>query len=137
MAKYFSLYYYYFPLMFLFTYFPYACILALPSPFQKQPSTRRCTPCCELRDPFLTRNASFEICNPRRSWHVMTLSETRGGQGIYLPPSSDLRTQAKLWLYLMLGENKFWFCIAPRWLPQVTSFPTGMSPRTMQHLGSV
>ena len=60
-----------------------------------------------------------------------------GGQGVYLPPSFNPRTQAKLWLYLMLGGNKFWFCIAPRWLPQVTSFPTGMSPRTMQHLGSV
>ena len=65
--------------------FPYACILALPPPFQKQPSTRRCAPCCELRDPFLTRNASFEICNPRRSWHVMTLFETSRGPGRLSP----------------------------------------------------
>ena len=60
-----------------------------------------------------------------------------GGQGVYLPPSSDPRTQAKLWLYLVLGENKFWFYIAPKWLPQVTSFPTNRSPGTMQYLGSV
>ena len=33
----------------------------------------------------LTRNASFEICNPRRSWHVMTLSETRRGPGHLSP----------------------------------------------------
>ena len=60
-----------------------------------------------------------------------------GGQGVYLPSSSDPRTQAKLWLYLMLGGNKFWFCIAPKWLLQVPNFPTGTSPRTMQYLGSV
>ena len=65
--------------------FPYMCILALPPPFQKQPSTRQYAPCCELRDPFLTRNASFEICTPRRSWHVMTLSETRKGPGRLSP----------------------------------------------------
>ena len=34
---------------------------------------------------FLTRDASFEICNPRRSWHVMTLSETRRGPGRLSP----------------------------------------------------
>ena len=60
-----------------------------------------------------------------------------GGQGVHLPPLSDPRTQAKLWLYLVLGENKFWFYIAPKWLPQVTSFPTNRSPGTMQYLGSV
>ena len=59
-----------------------------------------------------------------------------GGQGAYLPSSSDLRTQAKLWPYLMLGGNKFWFCIVPRWLPWVTNLPTDMSLRTMQYLGS-
>ena len=60
-----------------------------------------------------------------------------GGQGAYLPSSSDPRTQAKLWPYLTLGGNKFWFCIVPRWLPQATNFATGISPRTMQYLGSV
>ena len=60
-----------------------------------------------------------------------------GGQGPYLPLSSDPRTQAKLWPYLMLGGNKFLFCIVPRWLPQATNFATGISPRTMQYLGSV
>ena len=34
---------------------------------------------------FLTRDASFEICNPRRSWHVMTLSETHRGPGRLSP----------------------------------------------------
>ena len=34
---------------------------------------------------FLTIDASFEICNPRRSWHVMTLSETRRGPGRLSP----------------------------------------------------
>ena len=71
--------------MFLFTYFPYACILVLPPPFQKQLSTRRRAPCCELYDPFLTRNVSFEIYNPRRSWYIMTLFETRGGPGRISP----------------------------------------------------
>ena len=65
--------------------FPYACILAPPPPFQKQPSTRRCAPCYELRDPFLTRNASFEIYNPRRSWHIMTPSKTRRVPGHLSP----------------------------------------------------
>ena len=60
-----------------------------------------------------------------------------GGQGAYLPSSSDLRTQAKLWPYLMLGGNKFWFCIVPRWLPQATNFATSISPRTMQYLDFV
>ena len=60
-----------------------------------------------------------------------------GGQNIYLLPSSDSRTQAKLWLYLMLSGNMFSLGIVLRWLPQVTSFPTGMSSRTMQYLGSV
>ena len=60
-----------------------------------------------------------------------------GGQGAYLPSSSDPRTQAKLWPYLTLGGNKFWFCIVPRWLPQATNFSIGISPRTMQYLGSV
>ena len=60
-----------------------------------------------------------------------------GGQSVYLSRSSGPRTQAKLRLYLMLGENKFWFCMVPKWLPQVISFPTGLSPRTMQDLGSV
>ena len=60
-----------------------------------------------------------------------------GGQGTYLPSSSDPRTQAKLWPYLTLGGNKFWFCIVPRWLPQATNYTIGISPRTMQYLGSV
>ena len=60
-----------------------------------------------------------------------------GGQGAFLPSSSYPRTQAKLWPYLMIGRNKFWFCIAPRWLPQATNFATGISSRTMQYLGSV
>ena len=59
------------------------------------------------------------------------------GQGAYLPSSSDSRTQAKLWPYLTLGGNKFWLCIVPRWLPQATNFSIGISPRTMQYLGSV
>ena len=57
-----------------------------------------------------------------------------GGQGAYLPSSSNPRTQAKLWPYLMLGGNKFWFCIVPRWLPQATNFATGISPRTCNTL---
>ena len=60
-----------------------------------------------------------------------------GGQGAFLPSSSYPRTQAKLWPYLMIGRNKFWFCIVPRWLPQATNFATGISSRTMQYLGSI
>ena len=123
--------------MFLFTYFPYACILALPLPFQKQPSTRRCAPCCEPRNHFLTRNASFEICNPRRSWHVMTLSKTCRGLGCLSPFVIRSEDPGKAMAYLMLRGNKFWFRIVPRWLLQVTNFSTGMSPRTVQYLGSV
>ena len=60
-----------------------------------------------------------------------------GGQGAYLPSSSDPRTQAKLWPYLMLGGNKFLFCIVPRWLPQATNLAIGISPRIMQYLSFV
>ena len=48
------------------------------APSQKQPSIRRCAPCCELCD-HLKRNASFETYNPRRSWCFMILSETHKG----------------------------------------------------------
>ena len=72
--------------LFLFTiiiFYRYFCLLiflmhiffALPLPSQKQPSIRRCAPCCELCD-HLKRNASFETYNPRRSWRIMILSET-------------------------------------------------------------
>ena len=87
--------------------------------------------------PFLTRNLVLKSAigeGRGTSWLCPRLVR---GQGVYLPSSSDPGTQAKLWLYLMLGGNKFWFCIAPRWLLQVTNFPTSMSPRTMQYLGSV
>ena len=81
---------------------------------------------------FLTRNASFEICNPRRSWHVMNLSETRRGPGRLSPFVVRSEDPGEA-----LGRNKFWFRITPKWLLQVTNFPTGMSPRSMQYLGSV
>ena len=109
---------------------------ALSSPFQKQSSTQRCAPCCELCD-HLKRNASFETYNSRRSWRVMILLEThRGLERLSLSVvwSED---PSEAMAILMLGGNKFWFCIVPRWLPQVISFPTGLSPRTMQGLGSV
>ena len=85
---------------------------------------------------FFTRDANLSAI---REGHGMSWLCPRpvGGQGAYLPSSSDPRTQAKLWPYLTLGGNKFWFCIVPRWLPQATNFATGISPRTMQYLGSV
>ena len=85
---------------------------------------------------FFTRDANLSAI---REGHGMSWLCPRlvGGQGTYLPSSSDPRTQAKLWPYLTLGGNKFWFCIVPRWLPQATNFATGISPRTMQYLGSV
>ena len=52
--------------------------VALPPSSQKQPSTRRCAPCCELCN-HLKRNASFETYNLRRLWHIMILSETHRG----------------------------------------------------------
>ena len=60
-----------------------------------------------------------------------------GCQSVCLFQLFGPRTQAELWLYLMLSGNKFWFYLVPSWLPQVISFPICLSPRTVQDLGSV
>ena len=67
----------------------------------------------------------------------MTLSKTCRGLGCLSPFVIRSEDPGKAMAYLMLGGNKFWFRIVPRWLPQATNFVTGISLRTMQYLGSV
>ena len=69
--------------VYLFSLCVYSCTA---SAFPK--TAEHATMCSLLRTArpfFLTRNASFEICNLRRSWHVMTLSKTRRGPGCLSP----------------------------------------------------
>ena len=136
---YIYIYFFFFTLFhvyFLFTYFHYVYIFCSASVFSR--TTELTVMCFTLQTTWPSRKCQFwnkwseeviarhsSVCGP---W---------GGQSVYLSQLFGPRTQAELGLYLMLSGNKFWFCLVTRWLPQVISFPIGLSPRTMQDLGFV
>ena len=62
---------------------------ALPLPFLEQPSIQRCASRYESCDHL--ENASFRTNDPRRSWHVMVLSETHGDARASISPCRLVR----------------------------------------------
>ena len=122
--------------IFLFTYSPYAYIFCIASAFPR--TTEHTTMRFMLQTVRPFRKCWFwNIQSEEVMARYSSVRDLWGCQSVYLSQSFGPRTQAKLWLYLMLSGNKFWFCLVPRWLPQVISFPIGLSPRTMQDLAFV
>ena len=81
-------------------------------PFLEQPSIQRCASRCKPYDHL--ESASFETNDLRRSCRAIVLPETHKDAKASVSQLFGLRTQAKLWLYLMLSGNKFWFCLVSR-----------------------